>query len=242
MPQRAKWVAVFVISAIGILIAIVIGYIGVQLYSQTRSNSPQPIRQWFNEAASRPPLMTYREACPNAPFILPSDGFIGLLWADPAGPYNLLNRHTGIDIFGDGPPGTVPVYAVYDGELTRLDDWLSTVIIAHDDPLHPGRTLWSYYTHMASEDGFASFVSEEFPAGTYAKPVQQGTLLGYQGAYAGSAAFRVGMHVHLSLVLSEPDGSFKNESQLENTVDPSPYFGLALNIDGLPERPIRCQS
>jgi peptidoglycan LD-endopeptidase LytH len=65
--------------------------------------------------------------CPNAPFIIPSSGFIGLLWGDTAAPYNSLRRHTGLDIFGGGESGAVAVYAVYDGYLSRLDDWRSTV-------------------------------------------------------------------------------------------------------------------
>lgn len=228
---------------LGLVSLAAVSYIGVWWYSQSRSNSTPPIRDWFDNPVPevREPLVTMRlPQCPDAPFILPSDGFIGLLWRDPAGPYNLFNRHTGIDIFGDGKPGEVPVYAVYDGYLSRLDGWLSTVIIRHDDPLVPGRQIWSYYTHMASEDGSTSFVADAFPPGTSEVFVEQGTLLGYQGTYAGSAAFRVGLHVHMSLVLSEADGSFKNEAELGNTVDPSPYFGLQLNIDDTPDRPIEC--
>jgi hypothetical protein len=218
----------------------VFGYAGLQIYSQQQTNSSTVIRQWFSEPSSRPSLITRREQCPDAPFMLPSEGFIGLLWADPAGPYNVFNRHTGIDIFGDGQPGEVPVYAVYDGYLTRLDAWISSVIIRHDDPLVPGRQIWSYYTHLASEDGSISYIDEAFPPGTSERFVEQGTLLGYQGTYAGSAAFPVGLHVHLSLVTGESDGSFKNEADLDNTLDPSPYFGMQLNIADKPNRPIQC--
>ena len=84
------------------------------------------------------------------PFILPSDGLIGLRWQDPAAPYTVLNLHPGIDIFGTGEPGTVPVYAAYDGYLTRLPEWLSTVIIRHDDPLQAGRAIWTYSVRSAS--------------------------------------------------------------------------------------------
>lgn len=205
------------------------------------SNSTAPIRRWFNEPSSRPGLITSAdEACPNAPFILPSSGLIGLLWRDPAGPYNVTRRHTGIDIFGDGQPDQVPVVAVYDGYLTRLDDWRSTVIIRHNDPLKSGRTIWTYYTHMADRSGNTSFVDPAFPPGTEEVFVKQGTLLGHQGEYSGTSS-PVGLHVHLSIVKSNDDGTYKNESILDNTLDPSPYFGLSLNIDDLPERPIRCQ-
>jgi hypothetical protein len=239
------WGKLVIFSLVGsglIFVAGAVGYVGLQLYSQTQSNSPDPIGRWFRDRSSRPDLITItnRQPCPGAPFILPSDGFIGLLYRDPAGPYNLFRRHTGIDIFGDGTAGEVPVYAAYDGYLTRLDDWKATVAIAHDDPLVEGRKIWTYYTHMASSDGETSFIAEAFPPGTKSKYVKQGTLLGYQGEYAGNVPYSVGLHVHFSIVTSEADGSIKNEGELKNTLDPSPYLGMNVAIDNLPSRPIRC--
>jgi hypothetical protein len=163
---------------------------------------------------------------------------MGLLWRDPALPYNVANRHAGIDIFGDGEPGTVPVVAAYEGYLSRLDGWVSSVIIRHEDPLQPGRTIWTYYTHMASRDG-ESYIVADFPPGTQDKWVEQGTPLGYQGVYSGSLR-PVGLHLHFSIVKSNPNGTFKNETNIDNTLDPSPYLGMPLNIDTRPERPIRC--
>lgn len=209
------------------------------LYSEMQSSSNHFIREWLTKPDDRAELHTSRRPCGDAPFLLPSEGLVGLLWRDPAAPYNVLRRHSGIDIFGDGEDGTVPVFAVYDGLLTRLPDWLSSVIIQHQDPLNPGQYIWTYYTHMASRDGETSYISAEFPPGTAAKPVQQGTLLGYQGSYSG-AGVAVAMHVHLSIVKSDENGSFLNEAVLENTLDPSPYFGLPLNIDSQPSFPIRC--
>ena len=224
-----------------IAILILLLGIGLALYSRSRSNSSPFIRRWFSDPASRPGLITTRQQqpCPGAPFSLPSDGFIGLLWDDPAGPYDLFHTHSGIDIFGNGAAGEVPVYAAYDGELTRPDSWLATVIIRHEDPLQPGRIIWTYYTHMASADGRLSYVDAAFPPGTQNLPVKQGTLLGHQGEYSGTAN-PVGLHVHFSIVLSDPDGSFKNESWTANTLDPSPYLGMDLNSAGLPARPIDC--
>jgi hypothetical protein len=211
-------------------------------YSNSLSNSNMVIERWFSDVSSRPALTTTmsRVTCPGAPFSLPSDGLIGLLWNDPAAPYSIFNPHTGLDVFGDGASGTVPVYAAYDGLLTRRSDWLSSIIIKHDDPLQAGRTIWTYYTHMATRDGSQSFVASTFPAGTVDMPVKRGDLLGYQGEYAGVGRPPIGMHVHFSIVTSEADGTFKNEAVIENTLDPSPYFGMPLNIAGLPERPIRC--
>jgi peptidoglycan LD-endopeptidase LytH len=240
MRRRLRVLGIF--SAISILMALIAYRFWLPRYSNSRSNSLEPIERWFDEPSSRAELASNmgRKACPGAPFILPSDGLIGMLWDDPAAPYTILNTHTGIDIFGDGAPGSVPVYAAYGGTLTRLPEWIASVIIRHDDPLQPGRIIWTYYTHMASRDGSQSFIVPDFPAGTVDKPVEQGTLLGYQGEFAGAGAAPIGMHVHVSIVQSEADGSFKNEAHIGNTLDPSPYFGMKLNIMDLPARPIRC--
>ncbi len=224
-----------------ILMLFVFGGRLISLWSNTQSNSLPYIQSWFEAPNTHPDLTNFRtNSCPNAPFILPSDGLIGLLWEDPAGPYTVLNPHTGLDIFGSGEPGTVPVYAAYGGYLSRLPEWLSTVIIRHDDPIEPGRIIWTYYTHMAARDGSESFIATDFPAGTDAVWVEQGTLLGYQGEYSGTGT-PIGMHVHFSIVLSDDEGAFTNEARLENTVDPSPYFGMPLTTPDYPIRPIVCR-
>lgn len=231
------------LGIVGIGLVALGGYVGLMIYSQTQSNSVPYIRRWFNDESARPELTTQQlnEPCGSAPFLLPSSGLIGLLWNDPAGPYNLFHRHSGIDIFGDGEPGTVPVYAAYDGYLTREDNWISAVIIQHEDPLQPGRIIWSYYTHMADQDG-KSFIPAEFPQGTRGKFVQQGELIGYQGEYNGASVRPIGQHLHFSIVLSEADGSYKNETDAGNTLDPSPYLGMNVNIESMPDRPIVCES
>jgi peptidoglycan LD-endopeptidase LytH len=199
------------------------------------SNSNLTIRQWLTDSQAYADLATPAlMQCPGAPFVIPSEGFIGLLWRDSAAPYNSLNRHTGIDIFGQG---AVPIYAVYDGYATRLETWRSTVIVRHDDPLQPGRRIWTYYTHMADRAG-ESFVADAFPPGTYDKPVAQGTLLGYQGTF--NPGFPIARHLHMSIVTSNPDGSFRNEAILDHTLDPSPYFGMNLNADTQSARPVTC--
>jgi peptidoglycan LD-endopeptidase LytH len=245
--QTRKWIIV----TLALILCLPVGYAsyrlirwwryGGDLITNEDSPSNQYIGQWLTDTSSRPMLKTDQDdLCDDAPFILPSEGFIGLLWRDSAAPYSSLRRHTGIDIFGDGAVGTVPVVAVYDGYLTREADWKSTVIIRHDDPLHPGRTIWTYYTHMANRAGTSDYIVDDFPKGTYAKFVKQGTLLGYQGEYAGTAPGAwIAMHVHLSIVEDGPTG-YLNEAVLDNTIDPSPYFDLTLNIDKEPDRPIRC--
>ncbi|MBI5670552.1 MAG: hypothetical protein HZC41_21370 [Chloroflexi bacterium] len=234
--RRWRWVILVALLLAG-------GAAAVLLVSSSRSNSLPPIHRWFTDPDTRRELATVmnRQPCPGAPFSLPSDGLIGLLWNDPAAPYTVFATHTGLDIFGDGAPGEVPVYAAYGGYLSRLPDWKASVIIRHDDPLQPGRTIWTYYTHMASRDGSESFVAPAFPPGTDDVWVERGALLGYQGEYAGAGRAPIGLHVHFSIVLSDAAGVFTNEAQLSNTLDPSPYFGMPLNVADLPARPIHCR-
>ena len=209
-------------------------------YSPTR----QQLYTYATDPTSRPALITnLSQPCPGAPFRLPSAGFVGFLYNDPTAPNTPLNRHTGIDIFGNGEPNAVPIYAAYDGYLTRLPNWIGSVIIRiPKDPLDPSRQIWTYYTHMANLSGQISYVSSAFPPGTHEKFVKQGTLLGFQGLYAGVGASPILMHVHFSVVLSDSNGSFRNETHIENTLDPSPYFGLNVNASKQPVIPVRCDA
>ena len=233
LRQGLIWVAVMV--GVGVV------FFAIQLYTWSLTNSIPPIRQWFQTMSVRPSLTTEKqEPCPNAPFLLPSSGLIGLLYGDPAGPYHVLRRHSGVDIFGNGAPGTIPIVAAYDGYLTREADWKSSVIIRHDDPLQAGRTIWTYYTHMADVTGTLSLIHADFPPNTHEVFVEQGQLLGYQGEYGGN--LRIGLHLHFSIVKSDPQGGYLNETVLANTLDPSPYLGMPLQANRLPTRPINCQN
>lgn len=166
------------------------------------------------------------ERCESAPFIFPTDGFIGYLWDDSFRPGH---RHQGLDIFSGTDIGITPVYAAYDGYLTRLDDWKSTVIIRiPEDPLEPSRQIWTYYTHMADEQG-ETFIVPQYPTGTFDEFVTAGTLLGYQGNYSGSPGSPVGTHLHFSIVKDDGFGDYLNELEISNTLDPSPYFKINLN-------------
>jgi hypothetical protein len=97
-----------------------------------------------------------------------------------------------------------------------------------DDPLQPGRQIWLYYTHMANANG-TSYISPEFPPGTEEVFVEAGTLLGYQGNYSGDPDNPTGVHLHFSIVRDDGQGGFRNELDIDNTLDPSPYFQLPLN-------------
>jgi len=153
---------------------------------------------------------------------------IGFLWDDSFRPGH---RHQGLDIFGAEDVGVTPVIVAYPGYLTRLPDWKSSVIVRiPSDPLEPGRQIWTYYTHMATKDG-VSYISDEFPPGTYEKLVDAGTFLGYQGNYSGDPNNPTGIHLHFSIVRDDGQGGFRNELEIKNTLDPSPYLGLRVNAN-----------
>ena len=166
------------------------------------------------------------ERCGAAPFRLPTDGLIGFLWGDSFRPGH---HHQGVDIFGGEALNMTPVLAAYPGYLSRLPDWKSSVIVrVPSDPLQPGRQIWTYYTHMADSEG-NSYIAPEFPPGTEEVFVEAGTLLGYQGNFSGDPDNPTGIHLHFSIVLDDGQGSFRNELEIENTLDPSDYLGIPLN-------------
>jgi murein DD-endopeptidase MepM/ murein hydrolase activator NlpD len=178
------------------------------------------------------------QRCGDAPFAFPTTGVPFGLWDQS---YRLGHRHQGIDIFPGTELGVTPVYAAYPGYLSRLPDWRASVIIRlPSDPLEPGRQIWTYYTHMADEQG-NSFISEAFPPGTGEVYVEAGTFLGYQGDYSGDPDNPTGLHLHFSVVKDDGSGQFLNELDINNTLDPSPYFNLALNYNENPDDFPVCQ-
>jgi hypothetical protein len=191
-------------------------------------NYPEQYSEWTVKAQDR---------CGEAPFILPTTGFIGYLWDDS---FKLGHRHQGIDIFGGNKPGLIPVYSASDGYLTRQADWKSSLIIrVPKDPFRPGHQIWIYYTHIADQEG-QSFISNDFPPGTAEKFVEAGKLLGYQGNYSGDPQNPVGVHLHFSIVKDDGQGKYLNELSIQNTLDPSPYLGLILNANNTASEPPIC--
>lgn len=227
--RRTAWLILGALLAAGLAAG---GY----YYFRLGGSSPRSLRvmQWIRNPDAHPEwAMTAGERCGSAPFLFPTDGYVGFLWDDSWRPGQ---RHQGLDIFGGTQPGETPVYAANDGYLTRLADWKSTVIIRiPDDPLQPGRQIWTYYTHMADSQG-SSFISPQFPPGTVERFVEAGTLLGYQGNYSGSAGNPTGVHLHFSLVKDDGQGKFLNELEIENTIDPSPYLNLRVNAKDDPQQ------
>jgi hypothetical protein len=219
-----------------LILLVAVGTAATFLYlSHGRTNArSMRVFGWFRDPDSHPELIMHAgTGCNNAPFIFPTDGLIGFLWDDS---FRLGHRHQGIDIFAGTEAGVTRVIAAYPGYLSRLPDWRSSVIVrVPDDPLQPGRQIWLYYTHMADKDG-KSYISTEFPPGTSEVLIEAGTFLGYQGNYSGDPFNPVGVHLHFSIVKSDLPGNFKNELEIENTYDPSPYLGLPLNGKENPEQ------
>ena len=226
-----------------IILAIVGLFVVVGLYWRTpRINNGriQGIRTWLAEPDRYPDWQVdIGIRCGDAPMLIPTSGYIGVAWGDGARP---LYQHSGFDIFGPDPQDNVtPIIAAYDGFLTRESNWRSTVIIRHPDfrenpgvdALEDGDTIWTYYTHMASADGGAEYISPEFPRGTFDKFVTAGTILGYQGTWSGDPNRRMGRHLHFSVVKSTSSGGYANETVIANTYDPAPFLGVTLDEGGI---------
>jgi len=217
--KKIFWLLILIIPIIVVAVSLFTRYQGML------TGRGSMLREWF--ATKNPEWMVDAgERCGDAVFISPTRGYIGFLWDDSFRPGH---HHSGIDIFGGEEPGITPVVAAADGYLTRLPEWKSTVIIrVSDDPLDSSRQIWLYYTHMASVAG-KTFIEEKFPSGSVEVPVKAGDLLGYQGNYSGDPVNPTGVHLHFSIVMDDGRGEFLSELEIENTLDPSPYFQLPLN-------------
>ena len=180
------------------------------------------------------------QRCGDAPFLMPTDGYIGFFWGDSFRPGH---RHQGLDIFGPSGPdglGQTPVAAAFDGFLTRLPEWRASLIQrVPRDPLQTSRQIWIYYTHMADPEG-NSYIEPEFPPGTDEVFVRAGTLLGHQGNFSADPDNPTGLHLHFSVVRDDGQGSFTNELDISNTLDPSPYLGFEVNASRIGEAPAVC--
>lgn len=227
MLGKRRFPLSWILSAL-VVIVLVAGYLIYRGWGQNASRLARVI-SWLRAPGQNPQWMARAgERCGDAPFLIPTDGFIGFLWDDS---FRIGHRHQGIDVFGGTAVNETPVYVAYTGYLTRLPDWKSTVIIRiPEDPLNPQRQIWTYYTHLAGPLG-ESYIAPDFPPGTVERFVEAGTLLGYQGNYSGSPGNPVGVHLHFSIVMDDGQGRFLNELNIKNTLDPSPYLGLPLNAN-----------
>ncbi len=219
-----KWLIILV-AALVIVLSVGL-YLVYQNYLSSEERTRKVIAYIQDPDVYQDLVIPALSRCGDAPFVMPSTGMIGYIWDDS---FRLGHRHQGIDIFSGTNVGETPVYAAYDGFLTRLADWKSSIIIRiPSDPLQPERQIWTYYTHLADAEG-NSLIDDAFPPGTDEVFVTAGTLLGFQGNYSGTPGSPTGIHLHFSIVKDDGEGMFLNELEIGNTLDPSPYFGLALN-------------
>ncbi len=224
---------IFKLLLAALFIFLIVGLYFAYPWLRTRSTRTLRLFEYLKDPAAHPDwVVKAGQRCQEAPFLIPTDAYIGFIWGDFFRPGH---THQGLDLFGGAAAGVTPVYAAYPGYLTRLDTWKSSLIIRiPEDPLQPNRQIWTYYTHMAATDG-SSFIVPDFPPGSSEVLVEAGALLGYQGNYSGDPINPTGVHLHFSIVLDQgrstehPLGWFRNELEVRNTLDPSPYFGLPLN-------------
>jgi hypothetical protein len=168
-------------------------------------------------------------SCPGALWRFPSDGSRGVQTQD-----------NGIDFFGQGSERKIPVYAVADGFLMRRSDWLDAVAIQHDDPLHPGEKIWSYYSDMAAANGTDSYVVQDFHLGSSNVSVKAGQLLGYQGSGSGTPYWPMWVHVHFAVIRPIEGESFPNELTSENQLNPAQYLNLTLQRENKNLQTLEC--
>jgi hypothetical protein len=222
-----------------LLVCILVGIYFAYPWLRTRFSRVKRLGEWLNHpAAHQDWAIQAGTHCGDAPFSLPTNGYVGFIWGDSFRPGS---QHQGIDIFGGEVAGVTAVVAASAGYLTRLPEWKSTVIIRIPaDPLQPGRQIWTYYTHMADQNG-TSYISPEFPPGISDVFVEAGTFLGYQGDYSGDPNNPTGVHLHFSIIQDDGKGSFRNELKIENTLDPSAYLGLELNARQNADKIVTCE-
>ena len=216
------------VFAVLVILAIVVGYLAYRWFSSGGVRAAR-VLAYKSDPSTRPEYeLKIGERCGEAPFIMPTNGTTVYIWDDS---FYSGHRHQGIDTFGGEGLNQTQVVAAYPGYLTRLPDWKSSVIIRiPEDPLKTGRQIWTYYTHMADREG-NSFITPEFPPWTEEEYVEAGTLVGYQGNFSGDPFNPTGIHLHFSIVLDDGRGEFRNELEIKNTLDPSPYLGLPLNAN-----------
>jgi murein DD-endopeptidase MepM/ murein hydrolase activator NlpD len=226
--KKIVWIALlFMITGI-----VVVGVVLFNRYFSPDGRTRQ-VLSFIRNPASHPewviPALT---RCGDAPFLMPTSGMIGFLWDDSFRPGH---HHQGIDIFAGTGVGETAVYAAFDGYLTRNVDWKSSLILrVPSDPINPGQQIWLYYTHLAGPEG-NSLIDPAFPPGATEVFVSAGTPLGTQGNYSGTPGNPTGVHLHFSIVQDDGQGGYRNEMQIRNTLDPSPYFNLPLNAKQNPD-------
>lgn len=242
LGQRSRPKKINLWLSLAFVLALIGGYLFLRDLRPSAERMARLRQFWSDPEAHADWMIRAGDRCDEAPFLMPTDGFIGFLWGSSFRPGH---EHQGIDVFGPSGPdglGETPVVAAYAGYLSRLPDWRSSVIIRiPQDPLQPDRQIWMYYTHLADAEG-NSFILNAFPPGTEEVFVSAGTLLGYQGNYSADPDNPTGLHLHFSIVKDNGEGSFKNELEIRNTLDPSPYLGIDVNAENVGDAIVICNT
>ena len=180
--------------------------------------------------ASRVAATAKIEACFGSGWRLPSDGSLGIQLMDD-----------GMNFFGQGNEGRIPVYAVADGFLTRPPDWVDAVAVLHIDPLRAEEKVWVYYGGMAAANGTDSFVEQDFPPGSTNIPVKSGQLLGYQGKWSGTPLWPKWVHMFVFTVDAHGRDSFPTNIRFTDILEPAPYLGLIVEAGNENLQPLKCE-
>ena len=223
-----------------LVVIVLISWFGFRIYQAYIGGRNSAVMKFIlNPQAHQDWVTPQGFTCEGAPFSMPTEGYVGYYYDDSFRP---LHRHQGIDIFGGKSAGETPVYAPYDGFVSREAGWKSSLIIRipQDPTTTEKRQIWVYLTHLADAQG-NSLISDRFPTGSVDIEVKQGDLLGYQGDYSGNPARPVGVHLHLSIVKDDGRGHYLNELKIANTYDPSPYFGMDLQAGNTKVGKAECQ-
>jgi hypothetical protein len=123
--------------------------------------------------------------CPEASFVIPSEGTLGWPYLHPGGGQSgFSDVHTGIDILGTTADD---IYAAYDGEVTRIT--ASSVTI-----WHPALSVWTYYSHM-------SVVSVGLGE------IDRGDPIGKKGSVGTSI-----VHLHFSVKIKNADERYRENT------------------------------
>lgn len=178
----------------------------------------------------QPAPITRLDTCPGVQWRLPSDGSLGIAW-----------MKDGLDFFGRGKQGSIPVFAVADGMLTRLPGWVDVVAVLHEDPLRPGKKVWAMYGGMAAANGADSFVADDFPEGTTDLPVKSGQLLGYQGSWSETPQWPKWVHMSFAVTDGMAQESLPEDLPAEDTLDPAQYLGLIVESGNESPQPLKCR-
>ncbi len=147
--------------------------------------------------------------CADSSLYFPVNGIVGWTYGDPAGldvdADGHRTAHTGIDIFADEGDGA-PVYAPADGVVHRLGGSEAVDIVL------PGIT-----NSLTGEQGIELYLTH----------IRHSLVVGQKFVAGEVIAYQLGDHVHFSV------GAFIgfDDREIEQTQDPSPYFGAVLTFN-----------